>query len=173
VTAVFATDRLRVVPWRADHAEAAHAAYSRSDFVQYLGNPTPHRDLDQTHEWIRRIAAMPSEDGHGFWAVERTDTGEVVGATLVQPLPDGDSDWEIGWHVFPAHQRQGYATEIGRGAAAYAFEVVGLQEVYAVVRPENTASLGVARAVGMTSLGRTDRHYGVTAELFVLRASPS
>jgi len=160
---IFETERLVVVPWRDDHAEAAHAAYSQPDFVRYLGNPTPHPDLDHTRVWIQRII----NSRNGFWAVEAN--GDLVGAALLQPLPGGDGEWEVGWHVFPAYQRQGYATEIGRGAVRHGFTEHGLDEIYAVVRQENTASLAVARAVGMQPLGRTDRYYGVTTELFVIR----
>ncbi|MDQ1685395.1 MAG: hypothetical protein QOC82_2132 [Frankiaceae bacterium] len=160
---VFETPRLRVVPWRDDHAETAHAAYSQPDFVKFLGNPTPHPDLAYTQQWVRRAA-----DRNGFWAAESKATGELVGAALLQPLPGGDGEYEVGWHVFPAHQHQGYATEIGRSAVAHGF-ANGRNEVYAVVKPENIASLAVARAIGMHSLGRTDRYYETTTELFVIR----
>jgi RimJ/RimL family protein N-acetyltransferase len=163
VPVVFETERLVVVPWRDDHAEAAYAAYSQPDFVRYLGNPTPHPDLAHTRAWVARAA-----ERDGFWAVESKTGNELVGAALLQPLPGGDGEWEVGWHVFPAHQRQGYATEIGRGAIKRGF-ANGLNEIYAVVRPENAASLAVARAVGMQPLGRTDRYYDTTTELFVIR----
>lgn len=162
MASVFETDRLRVVPWRDDHAEAAHAAYSQPEFVRHLGNPVPHPDLAHTRAWIARAA-----ERDGFWAVESLATGELVGAALLQPLPGGGGEWEVGWHVFPTHQRNGYATEIGRGAIAHGFRN-GLNEIYAVVKPENAPSLAVARAVGMRPLGRTDRYYDVTTELFVI-----
>ena len=168
MTTVFETDRLRAVQWRDDHAEAAFAAYSQPDFVRFLGNPTPHPGLSYTKRWIARIGELQAGQTHGFWAVEQRDTGEIVGATLCQPLPGGDGEHEIGWHVFPAHQRNGYATEIGRGAAAYGFDVLGLDEVLAVVVPENVASLAVANAIGMAPRGRTRRYYDLEAELFAL-----
>ena len=166
---VFRTARLRAVRWRDEHAPTAFAAYGQADFVRYLGNPTPHPDLDHTKRWIARINEMQGGSPAGFWAVERADTDELVGAAICQPLPGGDGEHEIGWHVFPAHQRNGFATEIGRGAASYGFDVLGLAEVFAVVLPDNIASLHVARAVGMQPLGRTDRYYGLDAELFVMK----
>ena len=166
---VFETERLRAVTWRDNHAEAAFAAYSRPDFVRYLGNPSPHPDLAHTRRWIARINELQAGRRDGFWAVEHRDSGELVGATLCQPIPGGDGEHEIGWHVFPAHQRNGYATEIGRGAATYGFEVLGLDEVIAVVIPDNVASLAVATAIGMQPQGRTSRYYGVEVELFALK----
>jgi RimJ/RimL family protein N-acetyltransferase len=126
VTPIFTTERLQAVPWREEHAAAAYAAYSRADFVRYLGNSTPHTDVDYTRAWIARIDAAQRGSRVGFWAVELRATGDVVGATLCQPLPGGEGEHEIGWHVFPAHQFNGYATEVGRGAASYAFDVLNL-----------------------------------------------
>lgn len=169
MTAVFETDRLRAVPWRDDHAPDAFAAYSRPEFVQYLPNPVPHPDVAHTKRWLAAIRERPYEPGRGFWAIERREDDALVGATLCQVLPGAvEGEHEIGWHIFPDHQFQGYATEIGRGAAAYAFEVLGLSIVYAVVLPANAASIAVARAVGMQRLGRTDRYYGMETELFSL-----
>jgi RimJ/RimL family protein N-acetyltransferase len=168
VTTIFQTQRLRAVEWRDDHAEVAHAAYSRPDFVQHLGHPQPHPDLDHTRRWIARINEMNARDRGGFWAVENRDSEALVGATLCHPIPDGDGEYEIGWHVFPEHQRNGYAKEIARGAAAYGFDVLGLDEVIAVVKPVNAPSLAVARAIGMQSRGRTSRYFDIEVELFAL-----
>src|SRR3954471_18473341 len=114
---VFETERLRVTLWRDDHAGAAFPAYSDSNFTRGLGASRMHDTIDDTREWIGRIRKMYDDRGpeRGFWAVERQDTGEAVGATMCQPLPDGDGEHEIGWHVFPAHQHNGYATESGGG----------------------------------------------------------
>lgn len=166
---IFETPRLRAVSWRDDHAEGAFDAYSRPDFVRYLGNPTPHPDLAHTRRWIARINELQAAGRAGFWAVELRETDELVGATLCQPIPGGDGEHEIGWHVFPQHQRRGYATEIGRGAATYGFDVLGLDEVIAVVIPDNEPSLAVARAIGMQAQGRTTRYYDVETELFALK----
>jgi len=121
VSIVFETERLRAVAWRDEHAETAHAAYSQPDFVRYLGNSQPHPDLAHTRRWIVRINELNAGKRDGFWAVELRGTGELVGATLCHPVPGGEGEHEIGWHIFPAHQSNGYATEIGRGAAAYGF----------------------------------------------------
>jgi len=171
---VFETERLRVTLWRDEHAEAAFPAYSDSNFTRGLGASRMHDTIDDTRAWIGRIRKMYDDRGpeRGFWAVERQDTGEAVGATMCQPLPDGDGEHEIGWHVFPAHQHNGYATESGAGAAAYGFHVLGLDEVFAVVANTNEPSLAVARRLGMQHLGRTSKYYDmVEAELF--RLSPA
>ena len=53
----------------------------------------------------------------------------------------------------------GYATEGARASLACAFERLGAERVIAVIRPENSASRGVAERLGMEIEGRFIRHY--------------
>ena len=98
----------------------------------------------------------------------------AVGTVLLKHLPDGGGvatrDVEVGWHLRADRWGRGYATEAGRAALAYAFEILRLPEVLAVVYRENEPSLRVCRRLGMEHLGATDRYYGVTLELFRARA---
>jgi RimJ/RimL family protein N-acetyltransferase len=165
---VFETERLVARQWSLDDVEAAYEIYRDPDVVRFLGSvPQPVESLDAMRERVERWVANTTGDGYGFWALA-TREGTLVGATLVKPLPDAE-EVEIGWHLGKAHWGNGYATESGRGAAAYAFEVLGLAVVYAVVVRENEPSLAVARRLGMTYEGSTDRYYGRELELFSLR----
>jgi len=172
---VFETERLRAVPWRDDHAAAGFAAYSQPEMTRYLGNGATHPNLDHTRAWIARIRERYDDSGaeRGFWALERLETDEIVGATICSPLPGGDGEHEIGWHIFPAHQGNGYATESGRSAASYGFDVLALDEVLATIMPANEASIAVARRLGMEHVGRTTKYYGgIEFELYRLRRPP-
>jgi len=115
------------------------------------------------------IARNAEHPPYGLWALELRDTGSVIGAVLLVPLPGGDGQVEIGWHLNPDYWGRGYATEAGRGVVGLAFGARGLAEVLAVVYPDNAKSIAVCRRLGMTHLGQTDRYYGVTLELFRLR----
>ena len=84
------------------------------------------------------------------------------------PLPDGDGEYEVGWHFHPDSWGQGLATESARAALAWAFSH-GLSEVFAVVRPDNDKSLAVCRRLPMDALGPTSKYYGSELELFVAR----
>jgi len=67
--------------------------------------------------------------------------------------------------LHPDSWRHGYATEAAAGAIANGF-AAGLDEVVAVVRPDNERSLAVCRRLGMEAIGRTSRWYGVELEAF-------
>ena len=166
---IFETERLVARDWRPEDAEAAYAIYRDEDVVRFLGSvPRPVESLDAMRERIDGWLAARRDDGYGFWALETRD-GTLVGATLCKPLPDA-GEVEIGWHLGKAHWGHGYASESGAAAARYAFERQGLDVVYAVVVRENAASLAVARRIGMTYEGTTDRYYGRELELYSKRA---
>lgn len=187
----FRTSRLIARDWTTDDAEAAFDIYGRYEVARWLG-AQPRRavsSLAQMRErldaWIRRSSEDPD---YGVWALELRagpDAGAVVGAVLLSRLPAADDEVEIGWHLNPQHWGKGYATEAGRGAVGLAFgesrvgsEVVEtgptprrtrLDEVIALVDPDNARSQAVCRRLGMTHRGQTDRYYGLVLELFELR----
>jgi RimJ/RimL family protein N-acetyltransferase len=167
---IFATERLRAREWTRDDAEAAYGIYSDLDVVRFLGSvPQPVESVEAMGErierWLARNATEPP--GHGFWALETHD-GTLVGATLLKPLPEAE-EVEVGWHLGTAYQGRGYATEGARGAIAHGFRTVGLDVIHAVIVAENTASVAVARRLGMTYEGSTGRYYGKALELFSIR----
>jgi RimJ/RimL family protein N-acetyltransferase len=109
---------------------------------------------------------------YGVWAVEEKSTGVVAGTVLLVPLPDpatgdGRGEVEVGWHFHPDAWGRGLATESARGGCRPRVHP-RLAEIYAVVRPDNHASLAVCRRVGMRPIGRTDRWYGAELESFVI-----
>jgi RimJ/RimL family protein N-acetyltransferase len=166
---IFETERLRARDWSPADAPAVFEIYRDADVVRFLGSvPQPVVDEAEAAQRIERWRASNASQaaGHGFWALE-THGGTLVGATLLKPLPEA-AEVEVGWHLGKAHWGRGYATEGARGAVAHGFGTVGLDTVYAVIYRENEASLAVARRLGMTYEGPTERYYGATLELFSL-----
>jgi RimJ/RimL family protein N-acetyltransferase len=168
---VFRTERLVARDWSLDDVDAAYEVYRDPAVVRFLGSVP--QSVTSTGEMRERVERwMTGNDAlrerrYGFWALTTLD-GTLVGATLLKPLPDAE-EVEVGWHLGSAHWGNGYATEGAHGAVAYGFDVVGLDAIYAVVVAENAASIAVARRLGMTEEGPTDRYYGRTLELFSLR----
>jgi RimJ/RimL family protein N-acetyltransferase len=89
--------------------------------------------------------------GTGQWAVVTQADGTLVGrAGLHRPER---ADWpgiEVGWVLDPRQWGHGYATEAGSCAVAYTFEVIGADEVFSVILPENRGSEAVATRLGFT-----------------------
>ncbi|GAA0911237.1 GNAT family N-acetyltransferase [Virgisporangium aurantiacum] len=161
---VFETPRLAMRLWTADDADRLFDIYSRWEVARWLG-ATPK--VLETREQAVAVASRWSsswEPPFGVWAVSVRETGVIAGSVLLIPLP-GSSDIEVGWHLHPDSQGHGYATEAARAALDRA-RTAGVGEVFAVVRPGNDPSMAVCRRLGMESIGRTDRWYGVEAEAF-------
>ncbi|GGK05877.1 acetyltransferase [Pilimelia anulata] len=171
----FGTARLRAREWADADAERAYDLYRRDEVSRWLGSPpAPLTSLAGARERVASYRQRNADSAHpcGVWALERRDTGLVVGTALLKVLPRSDGatgpDVEVGWHLHPDSWGSGYATEAGRALLDRAF-AAGLPAVYAVVYADNAASIAVTRRLGMAPLGPTDRWYGVTLESFVAR----
>jgi RimJ/RimL family protein N-acetyltransferase len=169
---MFETERCVIRDWRPDEAERAFDIYRRWEVAQWLGaTPQALEEQEQATRLVARWNELNQEHpDEGRWAIERKSDGAVVGTVILVRRPDGAGEFEVGWHLHPECWGQGFATEAARGVIGAAFDR-GLEEVFAVVRPDNAASIAVCRRLGMEELGRTDRYYGTELELFRLGAA--
>ncbi len=115
--------------------------------------PTDARDGLAVHDAWLGMAQWRGQwelRGTGQFALEERATGRFVGrAGLHHP---GQDDWpgiEVGWTLHPAVWGRGYATEAGAASLAYAFDVMGVDEVFSVILPDNLRSQAVAGRLGL------------------------
>lgn len=159
---VLTTERLMVRQWSTSTAdqERAFDIYSRWEVAKWLGRtPRAMAEPEEARAFVERCRKRSADPRYGAWAIERRDTGTVAGTVLLVPLPDGDGEVEVGWHLHPDSWGQGIATEAAWAALAKGF-ADGLTEIRAVLAPDNARSAAVCRRLGMTSAGLTDRWYG-------------
>jgi RimJ/RimL family protein N-acetyltransferase len=150
------TDRLLLRRWR-DSDLAPFAALN--------GDPETLRffpatiDRAASDAFVARIEARFDEQGYGLWALEAADTGEFIGYTGLNPLPDGvpgAGGMEIGWRLARHAWHHGYATEAARAAVGVAFGGAGLPELWSMTAVLNEPSQAVMRRIGMTEVARFD-----------------
>lgn len=99
--------------------------------------------------WIDWTLRNYAEHGFGLWVVE-THAGEFVGdCGLTMQEVEGEWWVESGWHVRSDLRRQGYAAEAAAAVRDTAYDL-GVEHLIAIIRPDNVASQGVARKIGMT-----------------------
>ena len=98
--------------------------------------------------WIEWTRDNYAKHGFGLWVVE-THSGEFVGDCGLT-LQEVEGDWmvEAGWHVRATLRRLGYAAEAARSVLDAAREA-DVEHVIAIIRPDNVASQGVARKIGL------------------------
>jgi RimJ/RimL family protein N-acetyltransferase len=92
-----------------------------------------------------------------LWALEVIATGEFIGFTGLNPMPDGvpgAGGVEIGWRLARHAWHRGYATEAARAALGVAFGGAGLAEVWSMTAVLNKPSQAVMRRLGMTEAAR-------------------
>lgn len=159
------TERLLIRDWTIADSEAAHAFYSDSEVMQYLGSGRANHSLEQTRLSLRRAIAK-DEKPLGFWAVELVETGEVIGGAILKWLPDR-TNIEVGYHFGKAWWGQGFGTELATALVGYGFAQLPVERLVAVTYPENTASQRVLEKVGLFHTGETT-YNDIPVELFVI-----
>jgi RimJ/RimL family protein N-acetyltransferase len=171
---VYETDRLVVRDWVDADEDRVFDIYRRWEVSRWLGaEPRVMTDRGAAAKVIERWNERNQDPTYGIWAIEERTSGTVAGTVLLVPLPEpsdgtaGKGEVEVGWHLHPDAWGRGLATEAARGAIAHGFKA-GLSQIYAVVRPDNAASLAVCRRLGMRPIGRTSRWYGADLEAFLI-----
>lgn len=134
--------------------ELTHADFSvlfeiLSDPQVMCHYPRP-KTADEVRAWIQRNIDRYAEHGFGLWAVELKATGEMIGecGITLQPI-HGEMLPEVGYHIHPAHQRQGYAGEAAAACIRHAFEQLDFPAVYSYMKHTNEASQRTAMKNGL------------------------
>ena len=107
-------------------------------------------------------ACTAAADGEGDGpapAAEEAGTSALSSAGI-DATPRALQVPEVGYLLARKYWHHGYATESARACMEFAFDVLGVPEVFSCIRSDNTPSLAVARRNGMELCGRFSRHYG-------------
>lgn len=162
---IFETERLVVRHLTDDDADALHDLHRRDDVMRWLDRTLSTGPADE----LARLARWRTfeRDGFGFFGIERRDTSELAGVLVLKPFDDLPHI-DLGWRLHPDHQGRGYATEAARGAIAYGFGTLGLDELAATTLPDNVRSRAVMERLGMTYAGEVV-HAGLPHVLYLLR----
>lgn len=152
------TPRLRLRQFGADDVAAYAALCADAEVMRYIGSgavqapPQAWRSLAMfLGHWQLR--------GYGMWAVERRDSGALIGRVGFHHPPDWP-DFELGWLLAREHWGHGYAREAAAAALRHAFEVLRRDRVISLIRPGNRRSVAVAEAIGASLHGRVELQGG-------------
>jgi RimJ/RimL family protein N-acetyltransferase len=153
--ALVQTARLSLEPLRADHAREAVPVFDDVRLHTWIGGePASQEELEARYG---RQACGQSPDGtHGWlnWILRRMPDGQLVGtvqATLSRTVA-GRLEAEVAWVIGYEYQGRGYGREGALGMAAW-LRAHGVESLVAHIHPENHASAGVARALGLSPTG--------------------
>jgi RimJ/RimL family protein N-acetyltransferase len=141
------TARLQIRPSQAVDRPAFERFVADAEMMRYISQGRAW-DTARMDTWLARQARNLSTHHCCMGAVELKQTGEVAGVGGIQPLENAGV-FELGWWIWKTHWNRGLATEMARGLADYAFNVMRLPRVAAIVDPLNQASIRVAEKLGM------------------------
>lgn len=139
--------RLRLRMFREGDLDGLAGMYGDAETMRHIGDG---RVLTREETW-RAIAGMLGHwalRGHGMWALELVDSGELVGRVGFID-PPGWPGFELGWLVARPHWGRGFATEAARVALDHAVRALRRDRVISLIRPGNRASARVAAKIGM------------------------
>ena len=129
-----------------------------SAFAQMCADPQVMRyfpallDRLESAALIGRIRGHFAEYGFGLWALQRKDTGELIGLTGLQNVSfeaGFTPAVEICWRLAREHWGLGYASEAAWTALRCGFDRLQLDEIVAFATEANLPSQKVMQAIGM------------------------
>jgi ribosomal-protein-alanine N-acetyltransferase len=145
---VLETDRLRLRPYALEDVDDLAPIVEDAVTMRYYPQPFTR---EEASAWIDRNLRRYIDDGHGLWAMVFKDSDEFVGnCGLVKQWVDGREEIEVGWLVARRLWNRGFATEAARACRDYGFDVLGLNRLISMIRPENSPSRRVAEKIGMS-----------------------
>jgi ribosomal-protein-alanine N-acetyltransferase len=112
--------------------------------------------VESEHEW--------------WWAIIEQSSGNLVGlCSLIEKEVEGQTETELGYFLLPVYWGRGYATQAARRVVEHAFADLHLESLVAIIHPENAASIGVARRLGMELEREVLRSDGVARQVYRLK----
>lgn len=152
------TPRLKLRQWQPDDYPAFAAMTADPQVMRYFPAVLSQEESNQMAD---KLAALITEKGWGFWAVEQKQRAEFIGFVglheQTQQIP-GAPFIEIGWRLSRQYWRQGYAAEAANRALAFAFDELKQSSVYAFTTKQNLPSRGLMEKLGLLNTGQDFNH---------------
>jgi len=150
------TDRLLLRRWLDSDREPFAALNADPKTMRFFAATLDRLESDAL---VDLIESRFEQQGYGLWALEVTDTGEFIGFTGLNPMPDdvpGAGGTEVGWRLARHAWHRGYATEAAGAALDVAFGRLGMKEIWSMTAVLNEPSQAVMRRLGLIEVARFD-----------------
>ncbi len=144
------TGRLVLRRWRESDRGPFAAMNADPEVMRFFPAPLDRAASDAL---VDRIERLFGSQGFGLWALEIAATGEFIGFTGLNPMPDGvpgSGGMEVGWRLARQAWHHGYATEAATAAVGVGFGGAGLGEIWSIATVRNLPSQAVMQRLGMT-----------------------
>lgn len=176
VEGVLEAGRLRLVPMSPAFLRASLRG-EVAGAAELLGVRVAPEWLESTELMRIRLSQLEAEPALQLWllrALVRREDWVMVGHLGFHTAPDPEylrslapGGVEIGYTVYPAYQRQGYATEACSALMEWAQREHGLERFVLSISPTNEPSLRIARRFGFRKIGEQMDEVDGLEEIFL------
>lgn len=140
------TDRLQLSPITLADRDRLAVLHADARVMHLLHHGVLTRAQSDT--LVARYAAEWPAQGFGCWAVTEKDGGTLVGLGGLR-VHEGGLGIALRAAFTPETQGKGHGPELGRAAAGFAFDVLGLDRMIAITRKDNLAGQRFLEKFGM------------------------
>ncbi len=139
----------RVLSMPLDQA-AIYRQFSDAEMCRYFDEPPC--TLAEAQDIITHYALAPDSARYRRFALIHRLTGAFVGTCGYHFLNREQQSVEIGYDIWKDYWRQGYAREMLPQLLGICFAIPDINLVYAVILPDNVASIGVVVSAGFRQI---------------------
>ncbi|MEG4205196.1 GNAT family N-acetyltransferase [Microcoleus sp. Pol7_A1] len=139
------TARLYLRQFTPDDLDELYRIYSDPEIMKYL---TGVKTKEETEIAIHTMLQRWEQNNFGMWALVHKIDRKLIGRCGLAFL-DKTPEVELGYAIDKVYWNQGLATEASFASLNYGFQILNLERIVAIARPENIASQRVIQKVGM------------------------
>ncbi|WP_298531562.1 GNAT family N-acetyltransferase [uncultured Algibacter sp.] len=147
------TERLILRDMRLSDLDAMFELDSDSEVHRYLGNK-PIKTGVEAQNTIESVLNQYEERGIGRWIAIEKSSGLCIGWSGIRLNTEYNMNgfteyYDVGYRLMKPFWGKGYATESGKAAVDYAFNIMKLTELYATTEIGNQASHNALLKIGL------------------------
>lgn len=152
------TQRLILRPFTELDTEPLYHILTHDNVLQYFPISSP-----PSKEWvgsfIDKQLAQWEKYGYAWWAVTLSTDPDLLGWCGLQFLPE-TGETEVGYLFGKPWWGKGYATEAAYASLGFAFTDLDMEQIIALVHPDNRGSIRVIEKIGMNFVDAT-QYFGM------------
>jgi RimJ/RimL family protein N-acetyltransferase len=152
---VIAGGSVTLRPWQPSDASFVYFSCQDAELRRWIRLPSPYR-AGHAAAFVTDHACRQPEESGAFFAITRTDTGELLGSISLTAI-DGDHKRASAecWIAADARE-QGFAAAALDALAEWGFDHLGLARIGITVDADNEAARRAAARAGFVPAGATD-----------------
>lgn len=118
----------------------------------FLGKK-PIKTIEEAENTIKFIQRQYDDLGIGRWAIIDKTNGNFMGWTgfkyIVEPINRHTNYHDLGYRLIESYWGKGIATETGKACVDYAFETLGINDIFGICDVDNLASKNILQKCGL------------------------